>query len=303
MISVVIPTCNRPSDLNTLLQCLIKQDIPISETIVVDSSDNDLIIASDISESLSIKHIRVGVKSAAIQRNIGLDQVSESCSFLSFLDDDVKPDSNYLSNLVKGLKLNNGIGISGIAINPEKLKEFRVPPTGAFGTLQRIFFLDSRIDGVLLKSGVNIPIRKYSGPVTKVEWLIGCSVWDFNMIKKIRFEADFMGTSLGEDVIFSVRASKLGTLFVDPSTHLWHTESDIGRQKGANFWAMWVVNRKRLVAVSSSSRPNYIYFHFANLGQILSLIYSAFRSKTLSKWAFLGILKGYIHLLISVFKK
>jgi len=289
--------------LNSLLECLIKQDIPITEIIIIDSSDDDCLIKSKISKSLPIKHIREPIKSAAVQRNIGLDLVSETCSFLSFLDDDVKPDSNYLSNLVNGLKLNNGIGISGIAINPEKSRELRVPPTGIFGLIQRIFFLDSRIDGRLLKSGVNIPIRTYFGPVTEVEWLIGCSLWDFRKIKGLRFEADFMGSSLGEDVIFSVRASKLGRLFVDPRTHLWHTESEIGRQKGSDFWAMWVVNRKRLVAVSSSTRPNYFYFHFANLGQFLSLVYSALRKKTSFNRAFLGIINGYIQLLVSVFKK
>jgi hypothetical protein len=225
--------------------------------------------------------------------------VSEDCTYLSFLDDDVKPSADYLSNLVKGLEMSHGIGISGIARNPNKGNVHRIPPKGIFGLTQRFFWLDSLVDGKLLKSGVNIPVRHYSGSLRKVDWLIGCSVWDYKKVVDIRFESDFQGASLSEDVIFSVRASEFGDLFVDPSTHLLHTESEIGRQKGASFWKMWVVNRKRLVQVMSRNKPNYFQFHLANFGQMLSLFYSGFRNKTLSDGALFGIVQGYKQLYIA----
>lgn len=293
MITVVIPTCNRPTELNTLLDALLKQDVSIDQVIIVDSSDQvtDLGVAK-IGQS-NLHHLTVGVKSAAIQRNIGIENVVENCKFLCFLDDDVIPGPSYVSKLVYGLESNGGCGISGIAINPQSHAEFRTRPQDAFGAIQRFFGLDSLRDGKLLRSGVNIPVRDYSGSIRRVDWLIGCSIWDFKKIKLLRFEGDFMGASLSEDVIFSVRASKFGELLVDPSTHLWHTESDIGRQKGATFWEMWVVNRKRLVEVMSIKTPNFFYFHLANFGQFLSLIYSGIRDKTLPDVAFLGIIRGY----------
>jgi GT2 family glycosyltransferase len=297
MISVVIPTCNRPNDLILVLNSLKEQETNIHEIIVVDSSDYEIDLSNYSFENTEFKHIKVDLKSAAIQRNVGMDHVSEDCSYLCFLDDDVNPESNYLSNLVKGIKINKGVGISGIAINPAKTGQLRMPPKGAFGMIQRFFLLDSTKDGTLLKSGVNIPIRRYSGPITKVDWLIGCSLWDFNKVKSLRFEKDFMGVSLNEDVIFSVRASVRGDLFVDPNTHLWHSESEVGRQVGSKFWQMWVLNRKRLVQVSAKNKPIYFYFHLANFGQFISLLYSGLRNKNFKEFAFLGIVVGYWRLL------
>ena len=299
MISVVIPTRNRPIELNALLDSLMKQDTAVYEIIVVDSSDFEIDLSNYMDKVLNVNHIKVDVKSAAIQRNIGMEYVNEDCTYLSFLDDDVTPDADYLSNLVKGLEMTHGIGISGLAVNPNKGNVHRMPPKGIFGLAQRLFQLDSLVDGKLLKSGVNIPVREYKGAVRKVEWLIGCSVWDYKKVADIRFEPDFKGASLSEDVIFSVRASAYGDLFVDPSIRLWHTESEIGRQRGANFWKMWVVNRKRLVQVMSKNKPNYFHFHLANFGQALSLIYSGSRNKTLFDGALFGLFQGYKQLYIS----
>lgn len=293
VISVVIPTCNRPKELQELLDCLSKQDREIHEIIVIDSSDKEVKRLVQVTNLPKIDFIKVDIKSAAFQRNIGMSRVNEGCVYLCFLDDDVKPSIDYLSKLIKMLEENNGVGISGIAVNPRNELTYRQPPRGMFGAVQRFFQLDSIKDGKLLKSGVNIPVRTYTGPVVQVEWLIGCSIWKYKKVLNTRFESDFKGVSLNEDVIFSLRASKFGKLLVDPSTHLWHTESDIGRQKGASFWEMWVVNRKRLVEVMSSKVPNYFYFHLANFGQFLSLIYSGFRNKTLRDLAFLGIIRGY----------
>lgn len=299
MISVVVPTCNRPNELRDLLNCLSKQIIKVSEIIIVDSSDFEIDLGNQKLAFPRLEHIKVEIKSAAIQRNIGMGYVNVDCTYLSFLDDDVKPNADYLSNLVKGLEMTHGIGISGLAVNPIKGNVHRIPPKGIFGLVQRLFQLDSLIDGKLLKSGVNIPVRDHTGAVRQVEWLIGCSVWDYKKIANVRFEPDFKGASLSEDVIFSVRASVYGNLFVDPSTHLWHTESEIGRQRGANFWKMWVVNRKRLVQVMSKNKPNYFHFHLANFGQALSLTYNGFRNKTLFDGSLFGIVQGYKQLYIS----
>jgi hypothetical protein len=163
--------------------------------------------------------------------------------------------------------------------------------------LQRFFGLDSTKDGALLKSGVNIPIRTYEGDIQEVEWLIGCSVWKFNKISDLRFEPDFVGQSLGEDVIFSFRASLRGKLFVDPRVHLSHTESAIGRPIGLEFWSMWVVNRKRIVDLFGRNPLHAAKYHFANLGQFVSLFYSEVFTHRKAPLQALGIPLGYLRLL------
>jgi GT2 family glycosyltransferase len=303
MISVVVPTCNRPDDLKLVLKSIKEQDVKVEEIIIVDSSDFKIDLPKLGFDEILFQHVKVNIKSAAVQRNIGMDLVNPNSSYLCFLDDDVTPDSNYLSRLIDGLRQSGGIGISGIAVNPLKRDKMRLPPSGLFGFMQRLFLLDSNCDGKLLRSGVNIPVRKDSGVITKVDWLIGCSVWDFTKVKSLRFESDFMGVSLSEDVIFSLRASTHGDLFVDPEVHLWHSESDIGREKGAKFWEMWVVNRRRLVEISAKSYPHFIQFHLANLGQLLSLIYSGVKGKRLRQRIYLGIVMGYRTLYLPKKKK
>lgn len=299
MISVVIPTCNRPNELSSILTSIQNQDTKVEEVIIVDSSDMDIDLSKLGLDALNFKHVKVKVKSAAKQRNIGVELVNPNSSYLCFLDDDVIADSNYLSTLTEEIWSYGCVGISGIAINPKKIDKVRRPPTGLFGFIQRVFFLDSKIDGKLLRSGVNIPVRRNSGAIAKVDWLIGCSVWDFAKVKTLRFEDDFMGASLNEDVIFSLRASKYGDLLVDPNVHLWHSESDIGREKGAKFWQMWVMNRKRLVQISAKRSPRFLQFHVANLGQFLSLLYSEFRSRNTKERSYLGIVMAYQKLCFS----
>lgn len=297
MITVVIPTRNRPTDLAVVLQKISEQSLPVEEVVIVDSSDVQVPIPRNPAWTFVLRHQTTKIKSAAVQRNIGIEHISEKCKYLCFLDDDVLPGPQYLNELIGVLEKAGGVGISGVAMNLSLDRKKREKPSGVFGKLQAFFRLDSDQDGVLLKSGVNIPVRSLSGEIQEVEWLIGCSVWDFKAVAGLRFESDFMGQSLCEDVIFSLRASKLGKLFVNPNVHLIHLESEIGRPVGSEFWSMWVVNRKRLVEIASNRKSFEVEYHLANFGQFLTLIYVGVFLKKTSKFAAFGIISGYIQLL------
>ena len=297
MISVVIPTRNRPRNLTAVLKQIAEQSWPVDEVIVIDSSDIVFPIPINPEWKFTLKHQPTDIKSAAHQRNLGIEFVSKGCEYLCFLDDDVLPGPQYLSELIGSLKKTGGIGISGIAMNPNTHNHPRLKPAGIFGAIQKFFKLDSDTDGVLLKSGVNIPIRSHGGETEEVEWLIGCSVWQFQKIRSLRFESDFMGQSLCEDVIYSFRASKLGKLFVDPKVHLIHLESEIGRPVGTEFWEMWVVNRKRLVEIANAGKSFQLQYHLANFGQFIALLYTGIFLQKTSKFAAFGIILGYRELL------
>jgi glycosyltransferase involved in cell wall biosynthesis len=297
VISVVIPTRNRPKNLTAVLKQIAEQSWPVDEVIVIDSSDIVIPIPINPEWKFTLEHQSTDIKSAAHQRNLGMEIVSKRCEYLCFLDDDVLPGPQYLSKLIGSLKKTGGIGISGIAMNPITHIHPRLKPAGIFGAIQKFFKLDSDTDGVLLKSGVNIPIRSHAGETEEVEWLIGCSVWQFQKIRSLRFESDFMGQSLCEDVIYSFRASKLGKLFVDPKVHLIHLESEIGRPVGTEFWEMWVVNRKRLVEIANAGKRLQLHYHLANIGQFMTLLYTGVFLRKTSKFAAVGIILGYRKLL------
>lgn len=295
-ISVIIPTKDRPLLLESLLGAINHQSLNPIEVIVVDSSEH--INKKIMNETrYKIKYIRSVVKSAAIQRNIGIENIDKNSELLIFLDDDVLPDSNYFEEISKCFVNPDIIGVSGLAINP-KAPYSRTPPSGLIGFLHRIFLLDSRTDGEILKSGVNIPVRKEHG-VFVVEWLIGCSAWRYSRLGETRFESDFLGQSLGEDVIFSYRMSHKGKLLVNAGIKLQHLESSISRPDSFEFWKMWMLNRYRLINTMGLARFNRIFYWWSSLGQLIILIYSSIMRRQSSIKAPWGLIRGSIEVILS----
>ena len=291
MISVIIPTRNRPELLFRLINVLttiLKIDY---EIIVVDSSDSDKCFPERYHES-KIKYHVTNIRSAAAQRNIGLELRAIS-KYTFFLDDDVIPNPDYFKKALSALVETKSIGVSGIAINSKK-STLRGMPKGMNGLFHRVFLLDSNRDGVVLSSGINIPVRSQSPKRVKTEWLIGCSGWQSEKIGETRFESDFQGQSLAEDVIFSVKMRNFGELITDTSIILEHEESEIERPGGREFWKMWIENRHRLVHVLRREQRIHFGYWWANLGQIIILVYSKIGKKDYKQGSLRGILEGLI---------
>ena len=259
--SVVIPTRNREDSLRNLLQKIFDQTFLPNEIIIVDSSDERQ--SSYINVNKSIKYLHTNVKSAAVQRNIGMYSVKNDTQVLFFLDDDTSPASTYFEDMLSTLLTMKAVGVSGLAINPKKNQ--RIKPSGIIGFIKKISFLDSSIDGKVLISGIGIPVRKKNTGCIQVEWLIGCSCWDFQKIKKLKFEEDFRGHSLGEDVIFSVKASMLGKLFVNTNLILEHIEFQGSNHKIIQHNYMWVYYRFRLSKYIGKKILFYLSFYLSIL--------------------------------------
>jgi hypothetical protein len=192
------------------------------------------------------------------------------------------------------------VGVSGLAINTEKIE--RIKPRGILGFIKKISFLDSNIDGKLLISGVGIPVRKRNVGITEVDWLIGCSCWDFGKIKDLKFEEDFMGYSLGEDVIFSVKARKLGKLFVNSNIFLNHLElpqTDLNIIKH-NY--MWVYYRFRLSKYNSNKFVFYLAFYLSVLSKLIFSLINMPRRPIMSIKQISGLTLGIINIFRDIFK-
>ena len=275
-VGIVIPTRNRRSELLNLLHCINDQNFTICEVIIVDSSDQDVVLPGIFSSDIKVTHIRTKIRSAAEQRNIGKRLLDGKMDYLAFLDDDVLIDADYIARLVCIIDTTNAVGVSGVAINRSTTKK-RTKPSGLAGLVHRIFLLDSKSDGVVLNSGINIPIRSEEDINFKVDWLIGCSMWRNSAITSIEFERDFEGQSLAEDVIFSVRARAFGNLITNPSVIIDHRESPIERPDTSAHYNMWVVNRRRLIQVMGGGLARKTAFHLANLGQIVILVFLGIR--------------------------
>lgn len=288
MISVIIPTRNRSELLTRCLNAILDNSIKPNRIIVIDSSDFDkrkrIGFLSD-----NIEQEFTEIKSAAKQRNIGLNKVDINCKYIAFIDDDVIIPENYFTDLISSMERYGYLGISGLAINIDN-NLLGKPKSRIKKLISQMFLLDSNANGVLLRSGVNIPIKMRSANPVESEWLIGCSIWNYSKIKDLRFEEDFYGQSLGEDVIFSLKASKRGKIAVDTNVLLNHLESPIVRPNREEFMSMWIRNRKRIVSEMETGYFKYLAFHWANFGKFLQIIVFPNPNKLLEVR---GLLSGY----------
>ena len=116
--SIIVPTRNRKDLLLELIRRIDLEDERLIEMIIVDSSDKNF-DAEMINLSSKIHFVFTDVRSASIQRNIGVKQLSSQSNYVFFLDDDVKPDIDYFNSLLATIKVGKAIGASGIAIEPK----------------------------------------------------------------------------------------------------------------------------------------------------------------------------------------
>lgn len=293
MIALVIPTYNRSELLKNCLAKIFENSVKPDQIIIIDSSDVK-VKKSLSNSSQKIEHEFTAIKSAAVQRNLGIRKVRSDCKYLAFLDDDVLIPNDYFARLIDSIEKSKSIGASGIARNFQiannSKKNSRIR-----SIIQKIFFLDSNESGVILKSGVNTSIKRKSDYPIQVEWLIGCSLWKYEKVKNLEFENDFYGQSLGEDVIFSLKASKLGRLVVDTNVVINHLESPIMRPKSEEFMYMWIRNRHRIIEEMNPSLVNHIAYHWANIGKLFQICFLPFPKKILS---IKGLLKAYKNILL-----
>ena len=269
-LSVVIPTRNRKVLLRKLVNKLLKNFKQIDQIIIVDSSDNAEVNANFLTNS-KVLYIHSEIKSAAIQRNIGLSLLKPNCKYVAFLDDDVSPPTHYFKDLIALLKCKKAVGVSGIALNPNFHKSRRT--IKIFEAYRKFFYLDSNIEGAVLNSGVNIGVKHSSkeNPILECKWLIGCSVWDYKKIRHCQFDGRFYGQSLGEDVLFSLKASKYGKLFVKRNVVLEHLESPLGRPNYLDHYRMWVRNRFYISQEILGEKFKASYY-WCNFGKFLSIL-------------------------------
>jgi glycosyltransferase involved in cell wall biosynthesis len=261
-LAVVVPTLNRPSYLRALLENLSTcEGISRTLVIVVDSSDEKFETVKTYPFALDYR--LTSDRSAARQRNLGMEILHKEYNFkgefLAFLDDDVRVPSDYFSRAGYYFLENNQIvGISGVTQLENRPERFRI--------FRKLFGFVST-PGSISKGGINNPISNRSLlQIVESKWLIGCAIWNYGFIKDARFEADFNGSSIYEDVIFSYQAGRKGKLFVIPTLQIEHLLAKDGRQSRYSQNLQWVLHRYRLFEKFPDDF-HLRHFWIANLGK------------------------------------
>lgn len=288
--AVVIPTRNRKELLFQLLENLSSCESPENlHVVVIDSSDER--ITFNASNPFQFHYIHTEIKSAARQRNIGLSELNhgnyDDIDFIAFLDDDTRIEADYFTKVETGFRrFPEAVGISGITDPVSRPKS---------GLLRKIFGIYGE-PGKIAKGGVNVPVDNQSIHTSYFEtnWLIGCSVWRYESIRGHRFQDDFQGQSLFEDVIFSFQQSKIGKLLVLSSLKLTHLQTPIERPDAFRHNFDWVKNRYRLFELFDTDFHKRDFW-IANFGKLIyecgSLVW---RPKRLRMQSIAGLIAGGI---------
>jgi glycosyltransferase involved in cell wall biosynthesis len=175
-ISVIVPTCNRPSRVRSLLANLRESTHALREVLIVDSSDPERRLSP--AELLPFDGLNVrwiaAPRSVCVQRNIGIARAEAPWVFLC--DDDIEVPRDYLSRLVAHLEGHPECGaVSGVVL--ERRGDAWVgqqPETSALVLLWKLIFEmgiwgEIRADSMLGRS-IGAQLRRRGNHLSRAGW-------------------------------------------------------------------------------------------------------------------------------------
>jgi len=210
--AIVIATKDRTDELKNLLINLGGQTRLPDEVVIVDSSPSPDPSLDSMKAELSISYIHHLVPSAAVQRNIGIQEVSPDIDFVGILDDDVELETDALENMMRFWETAPddvaGCGFNWInfeATPAKRLKESAFPRwLGLYDTRR----------GRVMASGWQTLIGTVKGHIY-VDWLpIGASFWRKKYLIHFNSIHSLMGTATWKTWI-------LPTAFQEDSALQW----------------------------------------------------------------------------------
>ena len=289
--SIIIPTKNRPQDLEKTFPTLLSQTIAADEIVIVDQSEDDgsKNVVERFSSSLAASHkskpeisycCRRDIRGAAAARNVGID-VSTG-DVLVFLDDDVLLDSDFLESLLAAYQqFPEAGGVSGVVINYPK-------PAFWPGIIRKLFWIGPFHDERQpvywncdrLRNNQPLRVRKFGGGVMSVKR---------SALGSDRFDSRYLGAG-SEDVEFSWRVSERHPLIIAPRARLFHAKTDAARPR--EHWLAYEVRCSYYLYLRlwNSGIWNRLCFAWLNLGYSLIATSGALRTMSLDPWR--AFLKG-----------
>jgi GT2 family glycosyltransferase len=158
---------------------------------------------------------------------------------VSFFDDDVVLEPNYLKNIISVFsdeRFNDVAGVTGRITNYEKPR---------LNIIKRMFILDTAQKGKILSSGFNVRNFDWCNSRIYVEWIPGgMSSFRRSIFYEFKFDENYSQEGAGrEDIDFSYRVAKKYRLLYEPSARLLHRESTISRTTEAQFGRIQILER------------------------------------------------------------
>ncbi|MBM3251229.1 MAG: glycosyltransferase [Candidatus Omnitrophica bacterium] len=263
-LAVIIPTKDRSTQLNRLLDSVSTQKVLPCQTIVIDAGGGDVESVLKKFPYLNIDYTRVKLASLTAQRNLGITFLKPDISLVCFFDDDVILQEDSLVNMMKFWE-DAPLDVGGAAFN-NFYRKFKKP-----NLFERFFRVRAERPGVILRSGFqSLPCSLER--TMQVDWLIGCSMmFRKKVFNEFLFDEWFSGYAHCEDIDFCCRVGKKYRLFVVADAKILHISLGEKVQDYYSFGKMQILNRLYFVKKNNLS---ILLCYWACLGIFLNNLFN-----------------------------
>jgi GT2 family glycosyltransferase len=263
--SLIICTYMRPQSVLQLLQSVQGQTLYPDEILIIDGSTNvetELILKENLFPFLNYFAVPPEHRGLTKQRNYGIERVGKNMEVVCFLDDDTVLEKDYFEQLLKTYNIYpEALGVGGYIDNESqcefvgdyyqpKIDEFYFDgwkrKDGSRFILRKKLGLDSDCPpgySSLYSHGRSVGFLPPSGKIYEVEQLMGgVSSFRKTVFETLKFSTYFEGYGLYEDADFTLRAAKIGKLYLNTEAKLNHYHADSGRPNQYKYGKMVVRN-------------------------------------------------------------
>ena len=268
--SLVICTYMRAQPLLRLLNSVKTQTLYPHEILIIDGSTNietEQILKVKPFNNLKYFKVNNDQRGLTRQRNFGIQQISNDCEIICFLDDDIILEENYFKELISTYKIHqNALAVGGYITNEVNWMKsdrshnpsnfyydgwMRKEPS-RFKIRRKFGLLPDANPGFLpsFSHGRSIGFLPPSGKIYEVELIMGgVSSYKKAIFNELQFATFFEGYGLYEDADFSLRLAKRGKIYINTAARLEHHHDAQGRPNryqygkmvARNGWYVWRV--------------------------------------------------------------
>jgi GT2 family glycosyltransferase len=265
-IAYVVPTKDRPIDLQKMLNSITTQTIQPTQIIIVDGSTKPIVGILNGFPNLSLDYVRVIPAGLAKQRNAGMAKIQNDITVAGYLDDDLVLEPTATEKIISFWNETAPTtgGASFSIINQ---------PYSSSKSFSSFFLLDHKQSGKMMSSSfqAQIPFVKTT---VETDWLYGgATLWRREVIQKFSYDEWYIGTGYLEDVDYSYRVRQKYRLFVVSEARAYHYSRQIPLNKNYILGRHQIINRTYFFCkMKSFSRSAFVWALF---GQFLHNVFSS----------------------------
>ena len=219
-LAIIVPTLDRPSELERLLRSLEAQSRRPDEVVIVDGGRESIVDVIKKFKALNIKYRHSVPPSSARQRNEGLELIAPEVTLVGFLDDDCVLETDALARMLDFWAAAPS-DMAGAAFNMMNHPSSNGHLRARLPLLDKIGIYNTA-PGRVSASGFHTMIGFVPRSI-EVKWLpSGAAVWCRTILERYPFDVWFSGYGYLEDLDLSYTVGKMYRLAVVAEAEYCH---------------------------------------------------------------------------------